>query len=193
MNPRYYVLPAVLLGLVVAVVVVNRPAPSAAPQPLTVAASQPATRSDIDVYFSPKGGCTDAIVREINSAKSNIYVQAYSFTSLPIAKALAEANNRDVLVKVVLDKSQRTEKYSAADFLAHEHVMVFIDPKHAIAHNKIMIIDRQTVITGSFNFTKEAEEHNAENLLIIHDKALAEKYFANWVQHFNHSEVYEGK
>jgi phosphatidylserine/phosphatidylglycerophosphate/cardiolipin synthase-like enzyme len=185
-----------VLGILIVAAIVSqagREAPSPAHQPPTVAASPPATRPDIEVYFSPKGGCADAIVREINSAKSNIYMQAYSFTSLPIAKALVAANNRDVLVKVVLDKSQRTEKYSSADFLAHEHVMVFIDAKHAIAHNKIMIIDRHTVITGSFNFTKEAEEHNAENLLIIHDKAMAEKYFANWVQHFNHSEVYEAK
>ena len=97
MNPRY-VLPVVLLCLVVAVVVVNRPTTQAPPSPIDfaspTAASQPTTRPDIDVYFSPKDGCTDAIVREINSAKSNIYVQAYSFTSLPIAKALVAANNR---------------------------------------------------------------------------------------------------
>ena len=47
-----------------------------------------------------------------------------------------------------------------------------IDAEHAIAHNKVMIIDGETVITGSFNFTKAAEENNAENLLIIHDKKL---------------------
>jgi phosphatidylserine/phosphatidylglycerophosphate/cardiolipin synthase-like enzyme len=194
-TPKYLVYGSVLGILIVAAIVsqAGREASSPAQQSSTVQTSQPATWPDIEVYFSPKGGCTDAIVREINNAKSNLYVQAYSFTSLPIAKALIAANNRDVLVKVILDKSQRSEKYREADFLAHEHVMVFIDPKHAIAHNKIMIIDRQTVITGSFNFTKAAEDNNAENLLIIHDKALAEKYMANWVKHFDHSEVYEAK
>ena len=39
--------------------------------------------------------------------------------------------------------------------------------KHKIAHNKIMIIDRNTLITGSFNFTKSSEESNTENLLIL--------------------------
>jgi hypothetical protein len=48
----------------------------------TVAASQPATRPDIAVYFSPKGGCTEAIAREINNAESNIYVQAYPYPDL---------------------------------------------------------------------------------------------------------------
>ena len=56
-----------------------------------------------------------------------------------------------------------------------------------------MVIDGQTVITGSFNFTKAAEENNAENLLVIRDKALADKYTANWNAHAEHSEPYEGK
>ena len=76
----------------------------------------------------------------------------------------------------MLDKSQRKEKYTAATFLANAGIPAFIDDKHAIAHNKIMIIDRQTVITGSFNFTKAAEEKNAENLLILKNKDLAKIY-----------------
>jgi phosphatidylserine/phosphatidylglycerophosphate/cardiolipin synthase-like enzyme len=65
--------------------------------------------------------------------------------------------------------------------------------QHAIAHNKVMIIDGETVITGSFNFTKAAEENNAENLLVIHDKKLAELYIKNWREHERHSEVYTGR
>jgi len=56
-----------------------------------------------------------------------------------------------------------------------------------------MIIDGKTVITGSFNFTKAAEEKNAENLLVIYDKTLALKYLKNWQEHAPHSEVYAGK
>ena len=59
--------------------------------------------------------------------------------------------------------------------LVNAGIPVLIDAKHAIAHNKVMVIDDQTVITGSFNFTKAAEEHNAENLLVIRDKDLAEQ------------------
>jgi phosphatidylserine/phosphatidylglycerophosphate/cardiolipin synthase-like enzyme len=53
-----------------------------------------------------------------------------------------------------------------------------------------MIIDRETMITGSFNFTKAAEEKNAENLLIIRDKALAKVYTENWEKHKGYSEPY---
>jgi phosphatidylserine/phosphatidylglycerophosphate/cardiolipin synthase-like enzyme len=83
---------------------------------------------------------------------------------------------RSVKVEVILDKSQRTQKYSSATFLYNQGIPIKIDAQHAIAHNKVMIIDGETVITGSFNFTKAAEENNAENLLVIKDKKLASAY-----------------
>jgi phosphatidylserine/phosphatidylglycerophosphate/cardiolipin synthase-like enzyme len=147
----------------------------------------------IQVYFSPDGGCTNAINKALGQARQEILVQAYSFTSAPIAKALLEDYKRGVKVKVILDKSQRTQKYSSATFLKNVGIATFIDSKHAIAHNKIMIIDRETVITGSFNFTKAAEEKNAENLLILKNKELAGIYLRNWEQHREHSEKYSGK
>ncbi|KAF0221131.1 MAG: phosphatidylserine/phosphatidylglycerophosphate/cardiolipin synthase-like [Geobacteraceae bacterium] len=71
---------------------------------------------------------------------------------------------------------------------------MLIDDSHAIAHNKIIIIDRQTLITGSFNFTKAAEEKNAENLLVIKgNKPLVDKYVANFEEHRGHSLPYEFK
>jgi phosphatidylserine/phosphatidylglycerophosphate/cardiolipin synthase-like enzyme len=153
----------------------------------------PGSLPPIEVWFSPKGGCTEAVVKEIDAAKKTLLVQAYSFTSTPIAKALVDAHKRGVDIKVILDKSQRTEKYGSADFVQHAGIPIWIDAKHAIAHNKIMVIDDETIITGSFNFTKAAEEHNAENLLVIRSPELATKYTANWKAHLEHSEQYEGK
>ncbi|MHB1035021.1 MAG: phospholipase D family nuclease [Pirellulales bacterium] len=124
------------------------------------------------------------------TAKTTVLVQAYSFTSTPIAKALVDAHKRGVKVRVILDKSQRSEKYSSADFLANTGIPTTIDAQHAIAHNKVMVIDAATVITGSFNFTKAAEASNAENLLVIHSPELAAKYAANWQVHADHSEPY---
>jgi TonB family protein len=146
-----------------------------------------------EVYFSPHGGCTEAIIRELDKAKFSVLVQAYSFTSAPIAKALLGAHKRGVKVQVILDKSQRTDKYSSATFFLNQGIPVRVDDKHAIAHNKVMVIDGETVITGSFNFTKAAEEKNAENLLVIHDKKLAERYIKNWQEHAQHSEIYGGR
>jgi phosphatidylserine/phosphatidylglycerophosphate/cardiolipin synthase-like enzyme len=153
----------------------------------------PTTLPPIEVYFSPKGGCAEAVVQQLQRAGKTVLVQAYSFTSAPIAEALVAAHKRGVEVRAILDKSQMTEKYSEADFLSHAGIPTQIDARHAIAHNKIMIIDGETVITGSFNFTKAAENSNAENLLIIRDKSLAERYTSNWRAHAEHSEAYRGR
>jgi hypothetical protein len=102
------------------------------------------------VCFSPNGGCTEAAVKEIAKAKSEILLQIYSFTSTPIAKALVDAHKREVKVEAILDKSQRSEKYSSATFLGNSRIPTFIDARHAIAHNKIMIIDRG--LLGSSHF-----------------------------------------
>jgi len=149
---------------------------------------------DLHPYFSPNGGCTQAVVDQLNGAKKQVLVQAYSFTSAPIARALVDAKHKGVDVQVILDKSQRGERYTSATFLANEGVPTYIDAKHKIAHNKVMVIDGQTVITGSFNFTKSAEEGNAENLLVINNAPeLAQRYAQNWKEHLGHSEPYQPK
>jgi len=81
--------------------------------------------AEIKAYFSPNGGCTAAITKELAKTKTTILVQASSFTSAPIAKALVEAHQRGVNVQVVLDKSQRTENYSSADFLHSSGIATF--------------------------------------------------------------------
>ena len=145
------------------------------------------------VFFSPRGGCTEAVVSSISQAKTEILVQAYSFTSAPIAKALVDAHKRGVHVQIILDRSQRKERYSSADFTAHAGIPTFIDAAHAIAHNKEMVIDKAVVISGSFNFTKAAEEKNAENLLVLKSKELARGYIENWEKHKEHSERFAGR
>jgi len=159
--------------------------------PFSYAADLTLNNTPAQVYFSPKGGCTEAIINELGKAKTEILVQAYTLTSAPIVKALLNAHKKKIKVEVILDKSQRSEKYTSATFFANSGISTFIDDKHAIAHNKIMIIDRETMITGSFNFTKNADERNAENLLIIRNKDLAKAYLENWNKHREHSEAYE--
>ena len=143
-------------------------------------------------FFSPRGGCQDAVTHEIGKAKKSIRVQAYSFTSQPIADALIAAVSRGVDVQVIVDKGGNApdNNYSQAGRVA-EDAKVFVDGAHAIAHNKVMIIDEKTVLTGSFNFTSSAEERNAENLLVIQDKELAAVYLRNWQKHCAHSKPWK--
>jgi phosphatidylserine/phosphatidylglycerophosphate/cardiolipin synthase-like enzyme len=141
----------------------------------------------LTTHFSPKGGCTDAVVRAIKAAHREILVQAYSFTSKPIAQALIDAKARGVHVDILLDKSNEQEAYTELGHLLHEGLAPHIDAQHAIAHNKIMIIDRRTLITGSFNFTHQAETENAENLLILKGHPeLLQAYFQQFASHKSH-------
>ena len=93
--------------------------PAPAPVPPAAAMTQPTPAGGTTVGFTPGGTCTELLVNAIAGATASILVQAYSFTSAPIAKALLDTHKRGVQVEVILDKSQRTEKYSSADFLAN--------------------------------------------------------------------------
>jgi phosphatidylserine/phosphatidylglycerophosphate/cardiolipin synthase-like enzyme len=145
------------------------------------------------VYFSPNGGATLAVVEAIGRARRQVLVSAYSFTSAPIAKALVEARRRGVVVEVVLDRREASKQYSSADFLVHMGVRTYIDSAHLSAHNKVIVIDDQVIVTGSFNFTNAAERQNAENLLVLRNEGLATRYADNWRHHAAHSVPYAGR
>jgi phosphatidylserine/phosphatidylglycerophosphate/cardiolipin synthase-like enzyme len=140
------------------------------------------------VHFSPKGGCTEAVVGELRRARHEVLVLAYSFTSRPITEALIEARARGVRVEVVLDHSNEKDAHTDLPHLLEKGLAPLIDPHHAIAHNKVMVIDAATVITGSFNFTHQAEHENAENLLVLKGfPALARQYLGNFEAHKSHA------
>jgi len=139
------------------------------------------------ICFTPKGHCTEMIVHEINKAKDHIYIEAYSFTSKPIIESLLEAKKNHIEVTIILDKSQINNKNSLIKLLVNKGIKVFVDYKPAIAHNKIVMIDNNIVITGSFNFTKAAQYKNAENIIILYDKEIASIYKNNWQERLSNS------
>jgi phosphatidylserine/phosphatidylglycerophosphate/cardiolipin synthase-like enzyme len=142
----------------------------------------------VTAHFSPKGACTDAIVHELQRARSEILVLAYSFTSKPLAQALIDSKLRGVNVEIVLDHSNEKESYSDLHFFHEQGLAPLVDAHHPIAHNKVMIIDGRTLITGSFNFTNQAENDNAENLLVIKGHPdLVRAYRANFLTHKEHA------
>ncbi|WP_038197876.1 MULTISPECIES: phospholipase D family nuclease [Wolbachia] len=143
------------------------------------------------VCFTPRENCTNLIIDSMDHAKKSVLVQAYQFTSKPIAQSLIRAKKRGVDIKVILDESQVSSKYSVINELFHQRIPIYIDYKPAISHSKIMIIDNQKIITGSFNFSDAAQKKNAENLLIITgDSPLVEQYIENWEDRQSHSKPY---
>lgn len=139
----------------------------------------------ISVYASPNGGAERAILNEVRGARQRILVQAYSFTSPPIFEALAAAKARGVDVRLLLDKEARSQDFrgAGARYNQQHGVQVAVDeiPGKGIAHSKVMVIDSGTVITGSFNFSRQAETTNVENLLIFKDSPeLVRAYTQIW-------------
>jgi phosphatidylserine/phosphatidylglycerophosphate/cardiolipin synthase-like enzyme len=126
------------------------------------------------------GGATELVVRTIESAHATIGVAAYSFTSAPIVKALVAASKHGVDVRGVVNKSNATARYTAATFLTNQGVPVRVDHRYAIMHDKFVVVDGETVETGSFNFTSSAEMRNAENVIVLHDQAAAAQYQREW-------------
>ena len=142
-----------------------------------------------EVAFSPNGGATALVVKAIGEAHRSIRVAAYSFTSKPIARALMEAKKRGIDVRVVLDSSQATERYSSAHFLANVGIPVRIDYRYAIMHNKFIVVDDEAVETGSFNYTQSASDRNAENVIVLRDDpGVARQYEGEWQRLWDESE-----
>lgn len=141
-----------------------------------------------EVYFSPDGGCQEQVIARIDATTSSIRVQAYSFTSHPIAAALVRAKSRGVDVRVLLDKSNKGATKSEISTLLSGRVPTWLDKKHSIAHNKVMVFDGLIVETGSYNYTAAGENSNAENCLFVRDDTLAQSYTKNWEKHRGHSE-----
>ncbi|MRR15514.1 MAG: phospholipase D family protein [Deltaproteobacteria bacterium] len=142
------------------------------------------------VCFSPNGGCTDLALKTIAQARVEILIMAYSFRSVPAAQALIAAHKAGVKVEVILDKSERQEGFTPSTMMANAGIPVYLDGRHAVMNNRIIIIDKKIIMTGSFSINAASEEMNAENLLLLRSDELAKIYRDNWVNHRKHSEKY---
>ncbi len=137
--------------------------------------------AELTPCFTPGEDCTAFIARQIDGAKSELLVQAYTFSSAPIIQAIGRAKDRGVDVRVILDRVSEQQRYTGATYLQNHGISPLIDDLVSIAHNKVIVIDGRDVITGSANFTKAAQSRNAENVLLIKDSpTLAAAYAANW-------------
>lgn len=148
---------------------------------------------EIKTCFTPGQDCMGMIVTAIDGAKAEILVQAYSFSAKPLISALGRAKARGVKVRVILDKADERERNSAGSRLIAKRILPQVDTGVASAHNKVMIIDRDAVITGSFNFTAAAQKKNAENVLLIKGHPdIAAAYAKNWERRLAASRPYYG-
>jgi phosphatidylserine/phosphatidylglycerophosphate/cardiolipin synthase-like enzyme len=167
----------------------GEPAAQAGTGSATTIASQP----ELTTCFTPGQDCMGMIVTAIDGARAEILVQAYSFSAKPLIGALGRAKARGVKVRVILDKADEHKPDSAGPRLIAKRILPQVDTGVASAHNKVMVIDRDTVITGSFNFTVAAQKKNAENVLLIKGHPnIAAAYAKNWERRLAASRPYYG-
>ena len=158
----------------------------------------PAPQATYEALFTP-GDAVDARLADlIDSAHSEVLVNAFTFTSRRIGRALTLAQARGVRVEIVADRGQTLElPGSAVPTLARQGIAVWLDGNFAAAHNKVLIIDgasaQGAIVTGSYNYTGAAQSRNAENVLIVrHDPALALQYRANFIRLRDRAQRYDG-
>ena len=137
--------------------------------------------TQIFAYFSPKNDTISSLLKEIQSAKKSIHFMAFSFTHDTLGKAMRDRFKAGVDVQGVFEGRQANNRYAEFDSMKKAGLSVVLDENAGAMHHKVIVIDRETVITGSYNFSKNAETRNNENLLIIKgNPEIAEAYVAEF-------------
>lgn len=138
---------------------------------------EPNAEGDVAIGFSP-GNATGLVLNVVNSATRTLDVAAYEFTHKEIAEAIVAASRRGVRVRVLIDRERSTGNYNAAQFFANSGVSTKVsNPRYKIFHHKFMVVDGQTLQTGSFNYTSAAARGNAENVIVLLNAPSASRRF----------------
>jgi len=130
-----------------------------------------------ETYFCPEDDCRGKVLEKIRLANKSIYFITFSFTDGGIASEILL--KRDLDIKGILE-SRQCSKHSVWKLLEYQGLDVQKDSNPNSMHHKVFIIDEEIVITGSYNPTKNGNEKNDENVLIIHNKEIAQEYVAEF-------------
>jgi|GEM_PF-229267 len=134
----------------------------------------------VENYFAPEDQVASKIVARLKKAQKSIVFMAFSFTDDDIGEAVLSRAKAGVKVRGVFERTGSETEYSEYGRMKRAKLDVLQDGNPYLMHHKVFIVDETTVIVGSFNFSKNAEEENDENLLIIDDAALAQAFLAEF-------------
>lgn len=130
----------------------------------------------INAYFAPEDNVERIINSRLKKANNSIRFMAFSFTSDVIAETMISKFKNGLIVQGVFEKKGSNSEYSEYTKMLIEGVPVIKDRNYRIMHHKVIIIDDRIVITGSFNFSKNANRSNDENILIVESPEIAASY-----------------
>jgi phosphatidylserine/phosphatidylglycerophosphate/cardiolipin synthase-like enzyme len=135
-----------------------------------------------EAHFSRRGGAADSVIQALNRAQKTIHVAMYSLTHAGIVDALLAAKRRGVDVALKTDKIESAGKTQAAMIakLQAVGVSVEVSEQARLLHHKFAVIDERYVVTGSYNWTDNAERRNRENMVILECPEMAQVFSAEW-------------
>lgn len=133
----------------------------------------------VEVFFCPEDWCANKVLYALDKAKYSIHFFIYSFTHEKIGDMMIKKKNQGLFIQGVMEKSQNSQ-YSQFKKLNSSGIDVKWDKNKGLMHNKVFIIDENTVITGSFNPSLNGDTSNDENLVIIYSREIAQKYLSEF-------------
>lgn len=135
----------------------------------------------VENYFSPEDHVSDALVRLVQSARQSVVFAAFSFTSDPLADAMLARAAEGVSIAGVFEAEQYySNQGTEFDRLQTAGLDIVLDNNPNRMHHKFIVVDGQTVVTGSYNFSRSAEERNDENVLVIYSPEIAAQYLVEF-------------
>lgn len=131
---------------------------------------------NLDICFSPAGNCDQKLISFISSATRTLDIAIYSITHDGIVQAIQDAKSRGVQVRMVVDRSQSNGTHSLVSTLKSAGIPLKIGNVRGIMHNKFTIRDGNMIETGSYNYTSNATNDNAENQIYLDDSNVVSQY-----------------
>lgn len=140
--------------------------------------TQEPTTHHTEVYFSPDGHTRDRIINAIDNSRVSIDISIFDFTSEDIKTSLEKAKDRGVKIRLITDSRQAKGEYSVMQSLIDKgfDVKIIHGKGRGIMHNKFAIFDKSLLLTGSYNWTENAENFNYENAIFISDPNVINQY-----------------
>ncbi|NQT39451.1 MAG: hypothetical protein HQ581_18285 [Planctomycetes bacterium] len=139
-------------------------------------AKPPKDEQPPEALFGPGDACPQRIVHLLGRATRKIDICVFTITDDRIADAIAEAHRNDVAVRIISDNDKAEDRGSDIDRLRRRGIAVRVDRSEYHMHHKFALFDDDTLLTGSYNWTRSAADRNAENFIVTHDRRLTRAF-----------------
>jgi mitochondrial cardiolipin hydrolase len=136
----------------------------------------PTARTDSRACFSPGDACLNTILGELGRARKTADICVFTITDDRIAQAIIAAHQRRVVVRIITDNDKQYDGGSDIERLRRAGVQLKVDETEHHMHHKFAVLDGETLLNGSYNWTRSASAYNEENLVVTSDAGLVQTF-----------------